>query len=283
MLKRPVAKTRVATESSEVDAVPWPLFKNCIGMQFRTLPAGTFMKGSLVLEPDKKPSPWDRTSCKMPVAFSIGIHPVTQDQYKVVMRTNPSHFKGANNPVERVRWSDAAAFCRKLSAMPAELAAGRVYRLPTELEWEYACRAGTTTEYCFSDDAKHLDKYAWYEENSDGTTHPVGEKLPNAWGLYDMHGNVWEWCLENWYPGRAIRGGSWHRNAMSCRSASHYMINPRPRDSDYGFRVALSIPCTESPGADNCAEPLVAGTETARGSHDQSCHTDLRDHAPQSA
>jgi formylglycine-generating enzyme required for sulfatase activity len=126
------------------------------------------------------------------------MYEVTQQQYEKVMGTNPSTTKGPQNPVEKVSWNDAVEFCRKLSALPAEKSAGYVYRLPTEAEWEYACRAGTQTAYSFGDSESELGDYAWYDKNAGGTTHPVGSKKPNAWGLYDMHGNVFEWC-QDWY------------------------------------------------------------------------------------
>jgi formylglycine-generating enzyme required for sulfatase activity len=186
----------------------------------------------------------------------MGVHEVTQAQYEQVMGVNPSEFKGANNPVETVTWDDAVEFCRRLSALPAEKAAGNVYRLPTEAEWEYACRAGTTTMYSFGDDESDLCDYGWSRENSDGKTHPVGSKLPNAWGLYDMHGNVWEWC-QDWlgdYPrgsvtdpsgatsgsSRVYRGGSWDYTAEICRSAYRNGNVPSYRYFNFGFRVSLS-------------------------------------------
>ena len=155
-----------------------------------------------------------------------------------------------------MNWHDAVEFCRKLSKRPAEKAAGRVYRLPTEAQWEYACRAGTTTNYSFGDDGSDLGDYAWYRENSNSSTHPVGGKQPNAWGLYDMHGNVWEWCSD-WYgdyPDRAVtdptgtrtgssrvrRGGSWNYDAEVCRSANRRKYNQLNRFSSNGFRVCLS-------------------------------------------
>ena len=153
-------------------------------------------------------------------------------------------------------WDDAVEFCRRLSDLPAEKEAGNVYRLPTEAEWEYACRGGTTTKYSFGDDDSELGDYAWYRENSDGKTHPVGSKVPNALGLHDMHGNVWEWC-QDWYgdypsgsvtdpsgatsgSSRVLRGGSWDYTAVDCRSAYRGRVSPSYRDYSNGFRVSLS-------------------------------------------
>ena len=167
---------------------------------------------------------------KVPDAtFAIGKYPVTQEQYQAVMGVNPSHFQGnPQNPVEQVTYNDAIAFCQELSQVT-----GKNYRLPTESEWEYACRAGTVTGYYFGDDRRQLRHYAWYFDNSYGTTHLVGLKLPNAWGLYDMHGNVWEWCQEGY-----MRGGSWGCSPGFCRSATrHSFICCGYRISDYGFRV----------------------------------------------
>ena len=193
-----------------------PPFKNTIDMSFKRLSGGP---GG---------------------AFSIGVHEVTQSEYESVMGSNPSHFKGANNPVERVSFDDVVEFCEKLSSLPGEVAAGRVYRLPSEAEWEYACRAGTTTAYSFGDDAQDLGWYAWYGVNSGSTTHGVGEKLPNGWGLYDMYGNVWEWCSDVEGSSRVCRGGSWADDATSCRAALRSSDDPTYRYDDFGFRLALS-------------------------------------------
>lgn len=163
------------------------------------------------------------------VTFKIGKYPITQSQYQEVMGTNPSYFvNNPQNPVEQVSWEDAQAFCKKLSQIT-----GKNYRLPTNAEWKYACRAGTTTDYYFGDDADQLGDYAWYGENSQNKTHPVAQKLPNDWGLYDMHGNVWEWTQEVW-----LRGGSWRNSPAYCRSAFRdYSFRHGIHYSYYGFRV----------------------------------------------
>ncbi|MBQ7589197.1 MAG: formylglycine-generating enzyme family protein [Verrucomicrobia bacterium] len=206
--------------------------------------------------------------------YWLGQYEVTQAQYEAVMGTNPSDFKGADRPVECVSWNDAMDFCAKLTEI--EKTAGRLpegyeYTLPTEAQWEYACRAGTTTAFNNGTDIEtddqiygecpNLDPLAWYRHNSDALTHRVGQKQPNAWGLYDMHGNVAEWCLD-WYgeypedlitdptgPAagdlRVMRGGSWASSAGDCRSAYRYWGAPGDSLSYAGFRVALA-PVPES-------------------------------------
>jgi formylglycine-generating enzyme required for sulfatase activity len=186
------------------------------------------------------------------------------------MGTNPSHsYRWPENPVEQVSWFDAAVFCNALSMKEGfapyyvipnwnrvMVGGGEGYRLPTEAEWEYACRAGTETRYSFGDDAAMLGEYAWYHPAPSCRTEPVGRKRPNAWGLYDMHGNVWEWCWD-WYdedshrssPGidpfraewaddRTLRGGSWRAEACDLRSACRGSHVPEYRHSSLGFRVA---------------------------------------------
>jgi formylglycine-generating enzyme required for sulfatase activity len=228
---------------------------NSVGMEFKLLPAGKFVMGSNNGQPNE--TPHDVVLTK---SFCLGIYQVTQEQYEQVMGQTPSKFKGAKNPVEQVSWEDAVQFCRKLSRLPAEKAAGRVYRLPSEAEWEYACRAGKTTEYCFGDDEGKLAEYGWFDENSESKTHPVGQKSPSPWGLYDMHGNVWEWC-QDWYDedyykdslkedprgpllasSRVCRGGSWRSFAGGCRAALRCGNTPSHRASILGFRVALVPP-----------------------------------------
>jgi formylglycine-generating enzyme required for sulfatase activity len=167
--------------------------------------------------------------------YWIGKYEVTQAQYQAIMGTNPSHSRGTNLPVQNVRWHNAMDFCKRLTAQ--ERAAGRLpsgyeYTLPAATQWEYAARAATVGDY--NVDGTELSELAWYNANSGGCIHPVGLKVPNAWGLYDIHGNVWEWTLE-----RAIRGGSYCNGAISCRIADWHGYNPNGSFRDFGFRIAL--------------------------------------------
>jgi formylglycine-generating enzyme required for sulfatase activity len=228
------------------------------GIKLVRIPAGTFLMGSPVDETGRSNNEGPQTQVTLTRDFFLGATDVTQGQYEAVMGTNPSFFKtaGKDAPVESVTWYDAMAFCQKLTEREraaGHLPDGYALTLPTEAQWEYACRAGTTGPY-----AGDLDAMAWYARNSGRTTHPVGSKQPNAWGLYDLHGNVWEWVLD-WYgpyPGGAVtdpagpatgtyrvhRGGSWSNVATDCRSADRHGDLASGRSShSLGFRIALSV------------------------------------------
>ncbi len=222
------------------------------------IPAGKFNMGSNEHENEK---PIHEVIVP---AFQIGKYPVTQAQYQAVMGNNPSRFSGnPQNPVESVTWFNAQAFCEKLSQLT-----GKNYRLPTETEWEYACRAGTETLFSFGDDRDKLGDYAWFDGNSNNTTHPVGEKQPNPWEIYDMHGNVWEWCADQhhenyvnkpdnirengslaWRDNNITnassiirRGGSWCRDPLVCSSAYRGRSVAEICNHDIGFRVVCDLP-----------------------------------------
>ena len=191
--------------------------------------------------------------------FWLGKYEVTQAEYAALMGRNPSHFTGdSNRPVEKLSCLDAQAYCAALTTREQQagrLPAGYAYRLPTEAEWEYACRAGTTNRFSFGDDPAIAPDFAWTIENSESTTHPVGLKRPNPWGLHDMHGNVWEWCVD-WFapypdapvldPGgpatgkfKVFRGGGWNQEVEFARSGNRFMMSPSNGIYFVGFRVAL--------------------------------------------
>ena len=221
---------------------------NSVGMKLALVPPGEFMMGSDEEMEDEKPV--HKVTLTRP--FQLGVYEVTQEQYEKVVGDNPSRLKGPTNPVE-ANWPDAIAFCSLLTDRPEEKLAGRRYRLPTEAEWEYSCRAGTAKDFSFGSDASLLTEFGWIKKNSGGRTHPVGEKKPNAWGLYDMHGNVWERCMD-WkgnYPSndlvnpqgpsdgtiRMTRGGGFldgNRLRSATRGGDSYSSN---RSSHNGFRV----------------------------------------------
>jgi formylglycine-generating enzyme required for sulfatase activity len=280
---------------------------NSIGMKLVLIPPGEFMMGSPkeLIEGELKRTHEELNRIKFDEiykdhlldeepqhrvritrSFYLGTYLVTQEEYQRGMGTNPSEFSATGKhkdgrvagqdtkrfPVDNVSWDDAIEFCRKLSELPEERAAGRSYRLPTEAQWEYACRAGSTGRYGFSlnrpdphpnplpEGEGMLSDYGWFSGNSCGVPHAVGGKKPNAWALYDMHGNVWQWC-QDWYDRdydaaspmddpsgppkgylRVYRGGCWICSAELCRSAFRNAVGPRTRSYDLGFRVSLVLP-----------------------------------------
>ena len=184
--------------------------------------------------------------------FSINKYEVTQELYHVIMGDNPSKWKGPRNSVEMCNWNQSVEFCKKATK---ELSKRKLIgddmeiRLPTEAEWEYCCRAGKQTTYGFGDDVKELTHYCWYKANSKGYDPPVGAKKPNAWGLYDMHGYIWEWCADSWsedYNAKAvpkekvIRGGSWAHPAEQCTCAYRTHVATTAFDDKIGFRCVLA-------------------------------------------
>ena len=238
---------------------------NSIGMKLIELPAGKFTIGSPAGEKDHQANE-EQVAVTLTKPFLLGKYEVTQGQWNKVMGTEPWLNRGNNvqigedNAATYVDWNDATAFCRRLTDLErkaGELKAGESYRLPTEAEWEYACRAGTTTAYSFGDDEKQLGEYAWFDSNTAGEqyTHKVGLKKSNPWGLHDMHGNVAEWCSD-WYYGKLIggtdpvvpewgsfrvfRGGDWWSRPSGCRTASRLSSVPSDRNFGLGFRVARS-------------------------------------------
>jgi formylglycine-generating enzyme required for sulfatase activity len=231
---------------------PGEVFTNSLGMKFAWIPPGSFLIGSPPSEKGRFENEVQHR-VRLTRGFWLGVYPVTQKEWNMVMGSNPSHFKGDDRPVEQVSWEDCQEFCRKLGKRE-----GKTYRLPTEAEWEYACRAGTTTAYYFGDKQALLDEYAWYSGNSGSQTHSVGQKKANAWGLYDMYGNVWERC-QDWYEEyprseqvdpsgpsggsyRVFRGGGWSSSGLDCRSARRNGYSPGDRFTYLGCRLALVPP-----------------------------------------
>jgi len=223
-----------------------------VKMKLVRIPAGKFLMGSPKTEKGRRGDEGPQREVTISKPFYMGVTEVTQSQYQSIMVKNPSRFKGPQNPKKEVSWDDATAFCTALSKKT-----GKTVRLPTEAQWEYACRAGTKTRFSFGNEDKDLSIYAWYNANSDNKTHPVGQKKPNAWGLYDMHGNLCEWCRD-WYDEkfyanaknvdpenttrakyRVLRGGSWNYDPDYCRAAFRGWCPTGWRLGELGFRVVV--------------------------------------------
>ena len=227
---------------------------NGIKLEMVLIPAGEFLMGSPDSDNNAQGDEKPQHRVRITNPFYLGKYPVTQEQWQAVMGNNPSHFKGPQNPVEQVSWKDCQRFLAEINTKIGT--GGGKFQLPSEAQWEYACRAGSAGRYCFGDQESALGEFAWHKGNSGSKTHTVGEKNPNAWGLYDVHGNVWEWC-QDWYDAgyyaksptddpighatgshRVARGGSWFHSAGFCWSAVRYSYKPEDRGFILGLRVA---------------------------------------------
>lgn len=242
-------------ESKQVEEPKLETYTNSIGMEFIQIPAGEFLMGCSEENTNCSDSTKPVHKVKITKPFYMGKYEVTQKQWLKVMGKNPSKFKGCEDcPVEQVSWEDVKKFIKKLNVISASANEKKKYRLPTEAEWEYAARAESTTIYYWGNE---MDRgYAWSFENSE-STHPVGQMKPNSFGLYDMMGNVWEWC-EDWYEQnyyknsptsnplgptsgkyRVIRGGAWAYGYKVLHSSYHFIAYPSERDYSIGFRLIL--------------------------------------------
>ncbi len=228
--------------------------ENSAGIHFRLIPPGAFIMGS----PKSEPNRWQgecRHVVLVPRPFYISTTEITQAQWRRVFpgKPNPAYFKGPQRPVEEVTWYDAVRFTNALC--DRERLPRGAYRLPSEAQWEYACRGGADTAYCFGNDPRRLGDYADYAGNNDFATNRVAQRRPNGYGLYDMHGNVWEWCLDEFRPypecpvkigdtrrWRVVRGGNWHDSAAGCRSANRCRLPPASHGNLLGFRVVRILP-----------------------------------------
>ena len=228
---------------------------NSIGMELVLIPAGSFRMGGDKKLEQAEDHETPRHIVKISKTFYMGKYEVTQSQWSEIMNNNPSEFKEDIRPVERVSWNDVQEFIQKLNNKEET----NKYRLPTEAEWEYAARADTESTYCFSGDIKTLSQYAWYRKNSADKTHPIGQLKPNAWDLYDVHGNVHEWCQDwfdrNYYSqspsnlplgpssglAKVLRGGDWGSEDWYCRCASRSLSSPDRRSNRLGFRLVRMV------------------------------------------
>ncbi|MDR2690543.1 MAG: formylglycine-generating enzyme family protein [Azoarcus sp.] len=256
LILMPCALLLAACSATDPDAAT---LVNTIDMEFVLIPSGSFPMGCDSDEKgcDDDESPRHQVTISQP--FYLGKHEVTQAQWVKVMGHNPSYFEGYDKPVERVSWNEIQIFIERLNRKEGT----DKYRLPTEAEWEYAARAGTTSAYSFGNDVGQADQYVWHNGNSGEQTHPVGHKQPNSWGLYDMHGNVYEW-VQDWYDEnyyalgaatdpsgpaegsrRVLRGSVWCDGMENLRSAHRNHDSPDFQSENYGFRLARAHTHTE--------------------------------------
>ncbi len=241
----------VSTTTSTEKTEPEPTKTNSIGIDLVLISSGEFEMGAGEYSNSQIMQPTHTVEIKND--FYIGKYEVTQRQWNEIMDENPSTSKGRNQPVDQVSWKEAQEFISKLN----KLENTTKYRLPTEAEWEYACKAGTKSSYFFGDDETELGDYAWYIDNSEDETYSVGQKQSNPWGLYDMYGNVFEWVQDDWHqnykeaptdgsawdePGsnpKVLRGGFWGSSAGNCMSAERTSKYPTEEDTNIGFRIVM--------------------------------------------
>jgi len=243
-------QTKAKVTASETGQSITIMLPGSVPLVMMRIPAGQFTMGSSYDPPWSSSSEAPAHTVNMSYDFYLGKFEVTQEQWWAIMGNNPSSHQGAGLPVENISWNTIQTFITNLNGLGYG-----TFRLPSEAEWEYACRAGSNTRWCFGDDEAQLTNYAWYSANSSSQTHPVGTKLANAWGLYDMHGNVYEW-VQDWYhsnytgaptdgsawesptgTSRVLRGGNCIYSSSYCRSAYRYFYYPDYALSNFGFRL----------------------------------------------
>ena len=246
--RSPVSSTRPAASASMPATLPSP-FIDTLGIHFVRIEPGEFLMGASASEAGH--GSWaTQHHVKLTKPYWMATTEVTQAQWKAVMGSNPSNHQADDHPVEQVTWTEAVEFCNRLSAKE-----GKRYRLPTEAQWEYACRAGSGTEYYTGSGEAALRQAGWFNANSDNQTHAPAGKSPNAWGLYDMHGNVWEYCSDGYADltgadaidpvgdpnasEHVVKGGGWDNEAEMCRSANRGKLGPNSRLVDVGMRLCL--------------------------------------------
>lgn len=241
------------SRESGLPTAAWLPLPGGAAIEMVLIPPGGFWMGSRPEDPEYDPlDPPVQVQIGNP--FYIGKTALTQAQWLALMGVNPAHFSlGEEYPIETVSWEACSAFCEKLS-----VSSGKRVRLPSEAEWEYACRAGSVTLYNYGDEIDLLDRYGWFRGNAGGQSHPVGQKLPNAWGLYDMHGGIDEYCQDSWHPSykgvpldgsawiegedqlhRVLRGGSWYDLGEYCSSPHRNYYGLNEPSEDHGFRIVV--------------------------------------------